>query len=243
MEKKEMEKKEAAPAAADKKDDGAGHADVASDKELMGKMLKKHLGEEPTEEVMSHANEAYQALCKGGASHEEACETAAHAMKAAKAMHMCKEDEAKDEGKEKKEDESKKEASFDDKGLNSSGDDKGEQPKASFGDKGLNESAEVLKLKGEVAALREAAKKRELVDYVDNKLASTKIARASTKVIKESLLACRSEAEVDQKMAIYLEGYKHGAEGSDDMAWIVGAEKTTNVEKAAGDSFADCVHN
>jgi len=109
-----------------------------------------------------------------------------------------------------------------------------------LGDKGLNEADKIIKLEGELASLREAAKKRELADYLDGKLAATKLPRSSTKVIKENCATARSEADVDRVIALFLEAYKHGAEGSNGLDWIAGAEKTTDVTQQ-GESFADCV--
>lgn len=243
MSKKKM-REEAAPAAEPKKDEqkaadasDAGH-DVFSrfdpetcrsqDKELIKKMLVKHLGEEPNEEVMKHAHEAYMAACGSGMKQDEACETVGHAMKMAKIMHahQAKQAESKDEAKPEDKEDAPKEAQVEEKK-------EAEEVKESA----ATPADEVIKLRGEVASLKESIKKRELLDYVDVKLAETKLPRAHTKTIKESLTACRSEAEVDQKITLFLEGFKAGSEAG--VGLVESAEKTEGVK--AGLSFADCV--
>ena len=189
---------------------------------------------------MKHACEAHMVACKGGMKADEAAETVGHAMKLAKMMSAHKGEDKKEEepkAEDKKEGDDVAEAKFDAKGLDAKDEDKNEQPKATFGDKGLEEAN--LKLKGEVASLRESLKKVEVEKYVDTKLAATKLPRSHTKTIRESLATCRTEAEVDQKISLFLEGYKLGGE-ADGLDWIVSAEKTTGVE--SGVSFADCAN-
>lgn len=222
----DKEPKAAAPAK-DDADKDAEHDDAAADKELIKKALVKHLGEEPNDEVMKHAHEAYMAASAHGMKQDEAMETVGHAMKMAKIMHahQAKQAEAKAKEDEAKacEDEAKKEAH------------KEEETHKESAAKPAED--ELLKLRGEVASLKESIKKRDLADYMDAKLAETKLARTHTKTIKESLAACRSEAEVDQKIKLFLEGYKAGSESGTE--WVAGAEKTEGVK--AGVSFADCV--
>lgn len=211
------EKKEAAPADAPAKDADGG------DKELLGKMLKKHLGDDSVSEaVHGHASEAYEAAIKAGMGAEEAAEMVGQAMKCAKMMHAAKQ---ADDG-EGKEDEAKEDAKFTPKGLVYA---EGEEKKES--------AASMLKLRGELAALKESLRKKDLAEYVEAKLASSGLARVHTKTIRESLTACRSKTEVDNQIALFLEGYKAGGEAG--SSWIVGHEKTEAVQ--SGVSFADCV--
>lgn len=218
--KQAEEKKEAAPAQND-----PGHDDAAKDKDLIKQMLKKHLGdEEPGDAVVQSAHEAYQAAMKSGMEAEEAGDMVGKAMKCAKIMQACKPAEAKPE--EAKDEEPKEDSKMDAKGLVVT---EGEEHK---------EATSLLKLKGEIAALKESINKREVLDYVETKLSSSGVARSHTKTIRESLDACRSKAEVDQKIKMFLEGYKAGGEAGQG-GLIVGHEKTGSVE--AGVSFADCV--
>lgn len=230
----EEDKKPAAEAGVEQGAADAQHDDAAQDKALIKQMLTQHLGEEPNEEVMKNADEAYMAACESGLKHEEACEHVAKAMKMAKIM-------AAHEGKKAEAD--KAEApKAEEKPECKDGEECTKEEKAKEAEE-VKESAkpaedsEIVRLRGENAALKETIRKRELSDTIDAKLAETKLPRSVTKTIRESLTACRSDAEVDQKLKLFLEGFKAGSESG--QGWIEGAEKTENVK--AGVSFADCI--
>lgn len=194
------------------KADGEGHDDAAKDKELIKAMLKKHLGDEANPEQEAHAYEAYEAYVAMGHKKEEAAEDAAKAMKLAK--HMAAKKEV-DEGAKKKEnddaddDESKKE-----------------------GDMEAKES-EILKLKGEIAALREKDAKDELDKYIDAKLADSKLPRSVTKSFRESMGDVKTREAFDRSYDVYMQGYKAaGAKSELGNIFVIGTERTNPAQGA-----------
>ena len=163
------------------------HADEEQDKKLILDMIKKHMGEEEMdEEEALLAKQACEAYMEMGESEDEACESAAKAMKLAK--HMAKKESAKKEA----EDEAKKEA----------------EKKESEGEsesEGHKESA-TMKLEARIALLETELKKRDLVTYLDKKLAESKLPRSVTDKIRDKKL--KSEKEVDEAIKIYIEAFK-----------------------------------
>jgi hypothetical protein len=226
-EEKEMEKKEAEGV-----DHDGGHDDAEQDKALIAKMLKKHLGDDATEEDMQSAQEAYEHLMKAdGMKHDEAMKMAAGHMKLAKAM-LAKKEAAKKEAEEKKAEADK--ADKEDKMMDESAEEKKEEGK---------KESEFLRLKGEVASLREALRKQDVEKHLEKKLAQSGLPRTVTKAFKESIGQPKTEAEIDRALAIFMEGYKATRGLSGALNFVHGNEKRVSaVTESNGKlSFADCV--
>lgn len=240
MKHAEEKKKEAADDAADKKlksmEDGADGADADSDgdhddadqdKALIKKMLKKHLGDDSDESEVEGAHEAYQHLKSEGVKHEAALKMAADHMKLAKAMMAKKEAAKKDDGG------MEEDAKIDDYGYKYVEGEEGEE-----GKKEKKKESEFLKLKGEVARLRESLRKRELAEYLEKKLAASGLPRAVTKTFKESVGSVKSTTEVDHALELFLEGYK--ATRGASVSFVTSVEK--QIETGNGKlSLADCI--
>lgn len=204
----------------DDKGDDDGHDDAGKDKELISKMLKKHLGDTADDaEVMKHAHEAYEAYKEMGYEDAEAMKCAGHAIKLAKHMASKTVPEEQTPGKadampgkeaEKHEDEKK-------------------------------ESASLLKAKGEILRLKESLKKYELTEILDKKLAALKESRKVTDLIRNSIKSLKSEAQIDEAISLIMEGYKMRTE---DVLQSFGepmmTEKNTAIESETVKGFGDC---
>lgn len=234
--KKEAEKKEAEDAAALKAkkeaDDKAaadkansdeseneddGHDDEDQDKELIKKMMKKHLGDDESEdaEVMKHAHEAYEAYKEMGHEKDKAMSCAVEAMKLAK--HMAA----------KKKEAEKKEAEGDD----GDADDK------------KKESAEILKLKGENARLRESLNKSNLGKVLNTKIEALKVSESIKNEIRDAVGEPKSEKHIEHVVTSFMKGFK--AKESKESLFsdqFIMTEKSTVVEsKKKGLDFSGCV--
>jgi len=214
------------------------HKDEAQDKELIKAMLDKHLGkdEEHGEEVMKHAHEMYQACKEAGMEDEDAEDHVGKAMKVAKVMG--KKHAEKKEGEKHEAEVEKHEAEGEKHEAEKHEAEKHEAEKKESEKEAHKESAEVIRLKGELAAFKESNRKRELGEYLDQKLAATKLPREMTKVVRESLKDPKSKEQIDGTIAVFLEGVKAGGEASRELPWTVSAERTEAV--AEGESFGDC---
>lgn len=251
-EEKKKEAEEAAPAA---------HDDEQADKELILSMLKKHglIGgeeeqaeeaapadgeppvhadadaeEKPEGEEKAPAKEAeegeeakmmkaamhyHQAYKAAGYEAAEAADRAVEAMKCAKHAHEAME-AAEAAHKEAKEDECKE----------------AEEKKEAH-----KESGEVIKLKGENAALKERLAKLEVEKYLDKKLQESRLPMSVTKRFRESVKSgFKSTKEVDEKFKSFIEGYQAFSGEAASLDEFVMTEKNTGA--ATGEiSLADCV--
>jgi len=224
--------------------DGAatGHDDAAQDKVLIKSMLDKHLGaEDHSEETHKAASEAYAAAKEAGMDESEAEAAVGGAMKMAKVMgaKAAKESEAK-----AKEDEAAKEAAEVAEAAKAKEDEaaKESEAKAKESNKGKTDADKIIQLQGEVAALRESERKRNLATYLDKKLSETKLPRDVTKKFRESAKDIRDEKDVDGKLSMFMEAFRigGGAVGAaDESGYVTGHEKT-GEQTAAGAGFADC---
>lgn len=202
-------------------DGDAGHADADQDKELVAKMLKKHLGDDSDDHDMKQAHQAYEYMKQAhGYDAHEAAKHAAEAIKMAKHM-AAKHAEAKHDDADKKE--SSK--------VNPEG---GLDVSESKGDKTME--AEIVRLKGQVAFLEAKARKSEIETYVEEKCRKSGLPTSITKAFKETIAAPKSKEEVDYLFNIFCEGKKTSAGGE----VFLSAEKTTiGGGKTAG--LADCL--
>lgn len=239
---KEMEKKEMKQAAPE------GHEDVKQDMELIDQMLKKHgLIDDKEEEkkeseeaeeseekaaIMKHAEEAIECYKEMGYSEEEAHEAAGHAMKLAKHMAMKK---AKQAEESEEAEESKKESGEESKEAE-------EAEESEESEKKMKKmEAELIRLRGENASLRESGAKTKLAKYVDDKLAESKLPMRVTKQVRESIGEVKTEKDFDRAFKLFMEGYK-ATGGSGEVVTLSFVETEKQAEAKGGTfSFANCL--
>ena len=195
------------------------HPDAAQDKALIIDMIKKHLGDgaDASPEESSAMEATHKELCEMGYSEEEASKMAA-------AFHKL--------GKKKKEAEAK---AHEEKAHK-----EGEVP----GDEKLpieakKESAKIVELQGRLAFLESKLKAVDMEKYIDKKLAETKLPRAATDKLRESLKDVKTEKQFDQMLAIFLNGYNAKPETETLFGFMT--EKNTATATDAELSFADCL--
>ena len=213
QEKKEIPEKE------EKKEEALdaekNHSDVEQDKELIMQMLKKYVGEdENIEEAYKIAREAFESYLEMGNEKDKALEKCESYIELAK--HMAKKSEAKKESEEKSEEkpeEEKKES-------------ESVESKESL-------KSEIVKLKGEIAALKEAAQKRELEEYIDSSLQKSGLSRSVTKVFKESVKDIKNKNEFDRLFKVFVDGFKTQAESGEAHKFALGAEKNIASKSTA----------
>lgn len=237
---KDADKAKPAGAADDKKEAPAGekkdaaapdaeapHADEDQDRALIADMLKKALGSdvEVSEDAMLAAKEAYDGYKEMGYKEEDAMQQASHSMKLA--HHMAKKKESKVEQEEAAKDEMPK-----DKECKEAGD-KDEH----------KESAEVLRLRGENTRLKESLSARDLTDYIDGRLAESKLGRKVTDKIREATKSAKSKKDFDRHMEIFMEGYKQAEAGVSQSTSLLFLEKedTTEITEGSSAVLVDCV--
>mgnify|MGYP003333525846 CR=1 FL=1 len=218
-EKKEEKKHEAE----DGKEDPA-HDDEEQDKALILDQLKKHgliKDGEDHEEALKAAKHYQKAYKSAGYKAEEAAHRACEAMKCAGHAHKAMEAEEKHH-EESEAEEKHKEA-----------------------EEKHKESAEVLKLRGENAKLKEALAAFETEKYLDAKLKESKLPMSVTKRFKESVKNFKGKKDIDDKFALFLEGYKAtagGEVGTESLdSCVVASEKTIMRESSKEISLDDCV--
>lgn len=221
------EKKEAAPEAP------AKHDDAAQDKELIAQMLKKHLGDDASEEDMAAAHEAYEYMSKEAKMEsEEAAKSAGDAIKCAKHM-MAKKEAAKTETDDKDADD-KKEAKADEKEEKKESDDSKKESAL---------RAENIRLKGEVASFKETERKRGVEAHLESKLAASGLPRAVTKTFRESVKAPKTKEEVDALFAVFMEGFKATrSESGSGIGFHMPAEKIVET-KSRPAGLASCLRD
>jgi regulator of replication initiation timing len=108
----------------------------------------------------------------------------------------------------------------------------------------MNLQDENTKLKGEIAGLKEKLDKIELESYIDKKLKESKLPMAITKRFRETE-ACskaKSQKEIDEKFALFMEGFKLSeskfADTFEDT--VGGSEKDYSPATDGKPGFADC---
>lgn len=208
--KKDEEEK---PEGEEKKEEAAPeHNDEEQDKILIKKMLDQHLGaDQYGEEEEASAQEAMKCAMEAGEEKEAAMQMAGHAMKMAKYMSAKKESADSMEAKESDEKEEVKEA------------DKDEEKKEAH-----KESAEVIKLKGENAKLKESLAAIDVQKHLDTTLRESGMRMDVTKKFRDILGTPKSKKEIDEKFKLFVEGYRNSIGGeADSYDWLA-----TSTEKS-----------
>jgi hypothetical protein len=132
-----------------------------------------------------------------------------------------KEDESKeDEAMEAKEDENKEDES-----------------------KEKKESAAVIKLKGEMTAMREKLAKYEAEKHLEKLLETSGLPSRVQKACRESVGETRTLKFVEEKVKIFVEAYKVSADirENDGLQYVVSAEKKPSKDAKKDTNFADCL--
>jgi len=221
---------------ADEKEDGASKADDGDadgddgaeddDKALIKKKLKKQLGDESSDDDMKQAEEAFGMMKKDGMNEDEAVKTACAAVKYMKQQKEkeAAEAEAKDDDDASK---AKKESS------------QGSAHDSQLVARLLGEN---LRLKGRLAKVEEANKKKSIDEYIESTCAKSKLPRSVTKVFKESVVSAKSKTDVDSLFKIFSEGYQARGEsdGLTDFTFALEKSEPTISTEGAG-SYSDCV--
>lgn len=202
---------EKAPAAG-----GEGHDDAAKDLELIMSVLDKMgLSDEgEKEEAKKLAMEALEAL------KAEGMESAIHGVEGV--LRMAKREKSKTEAAAKTDEEKAKEC----------GDAAAKEADGEKKDDAVKESArlskENLELKAKLQKFEEAQAKGELNGFIDQKLAESKLPRASTKAFRESAGDIRSREEFETKFKIWTDAQKIA--GEREPARLVFTEKAIATE-------------
>jgi hypothetical protein len=208
----------------------AAHADAAQDKELIKKMIAKHMGDgggfDEADEAACEA--AHKMACEAGMEGEEAEKAACYSMKLAKHAKGKMEAEAM-EAEEKKE----------------SGAAELTPPVhgVSPGKPGpIGKEAEaVVKLTAENTKLRESLKKFELEKALDKTLRESGLPMSATKEFRKLVVGCKSEKEISEKFQVFSEAYKLGGGEAGGLAFVITPEKQeTEFGSSNALSFEDC---
>lgn len=220
MKKEEPKKEEAAP----EQDAAPKHDDAAQDVELIKKMIAQYLGNDhvDNEESMNAGKEAVEAAKAIGCEGEEAYKQAGMMMKMAQHMKQ-KHQEALDKKEEPKKDDACEEAK--------------EEPKKDE----PKESAEILKLTGENAALKEKLTVLENEKFLDKLLRESKLPMTMTKKFREALgekIPSKKE-EIEAKFKLFREGAQAAGEGDMLSHLVIQPEKTGEIKGSI--DFSDCV--
>lgn len=232
--KKEDEAADDKPAAGD--DKSADHGDEDQDKELIKKMLDQYIGPAShPEEYMQAAHEALGHAKAAGMDDKEAMKAAGYSMKMAHVMKNGKEASVAQGGADsqsmqqaegaKKEDESKKECA------------EGKSKESA------KPTDEVTKLRGENAALKEKIAVNDTEKHLDKILKESGLKMEVTKKFRETIGKVTTPKVIDEKFALFLEGYKQADGGKADgsiFGFHTGDEKGA-TSFTSESSFADCV--
>lgn len=230
------------PPAKDPKDEGHDHDDEDKDRELIAGMLKKALGDdvEVSEDAMMAAKEAYEGYKEMGYKEEDAMQHASHAMKLAHHMAKKKESDHEKEDDHHEGDDKKMPPKKDDHADKH--DDEHDEEDDKEDKEAHKESSKILRLQGEIAKLKESVSRREVSDYLDEKLAKSGLKREVTKKFKESVKSFRSKSHVDEMFSLFLEGYKQAEIGVSQTTSLLFLEKEETVVTESGAlSLTDCV--
>lgn len=231
-----------------KEGDDDGHDDAEKDKKLIAEMISKYLGDDHKEDEAAHeaGKKAFEAYKEMGYSEDEAMKCAGHSMKLAK--HMKSKEEEGDDKDGDKEEEKKKEDGADDQDADDKHDDKKEPPKKDEKKDDKKEEGEekkmereLIRVRGELASLKERERKSNLEKYMDEKLAESKIARRVTKENKELLCKVRSKEEFDEKLKLFMEGFKASGTDGGEAYGLFEIQPEKIAESSGKTGFGDCV--
>jgi hypothetical protein len=247
-------------------DDAAGgtppgqqdHADAAQDVALFKKMIGQYLGDDhgaDEEEAMKMAKHAFEYHKQEGKEDHEAYEAAGNHLKAAHAIgkSMCaKQEEAKQEEAEEEEEsheEARKQEEEESKKHEDSDDGDGTPPPpAAKGKKGppmpQESKRELIKLKAEVAGLKESNRKIQVQTYLDKKLAASDRSPEFIKAFREALGKPRDIAHIEEIWGVFTKAAEIQEEEGDEATMFT---ENSSGRFREGDtvvslnSFKDCV--
>jgi hypothetical protein len=215
--------------------------DASKDKDLMTKMVKKHMGDEVDEatmEAVGKTSAAYEAI---GMDKEAAvrCASAHHTVEGFKAKK-----EAMDKADKEKEAAAKKDAGGDDGDADDKKDKKESEVIEQDATKKLQET-EVVKLQGRIAALETENRTFKLNKLVEKTLAESKLPRSATDLFRKQIVDVKTESEFTKLFAAFKEGF--GAKvvsDEDENPFVISVEKLDLSESEQGDiDLSDCIEN
>lgn len=243
-------------AAAGGADPGAqDHADAAQDVALFKKMIGQYLGNDSgvdEEEAMKMAQHAHEHFMKQGMEAHEAYEAAGNHLKAAAAIGKSMQGGEEEEEEEAHEAEEHEEAQESEE-HEEAGDGDGAPPAAPAKGKGkgappmAQESRkEMIKLKAEVASLRESNRRIETARYLDKKLASADASPEFLKAFREALGKPRSIAHIEETWSVFCKAREAAlSEGGEEEETILGENSSGRFRESGGGaeviSLKDCV--
>jgi hypothetical protein len=236
--KKPMEG-EAAPTPPAKDEGKPDHDDEKADMELIKKMLDERLGEgKHTEDDQKACHEAMKMAMEAGEPKEEAMKCAGYAMKMAR--HMAA--KAPSEPSADKPQESKEGETTESKESK----EKKETAVKESAKKADDRDAELIKLKAENAAFREAAKKADIMSHLEKVCRESRLPMATTKVFRELVGEAKTKEEVDSKFKIFIEAFKQTESGEAlDFADTLHHPEAGATAEPVGDEpigFGDCTN-
>lgn len=222
MKKPEEMKSEAAPPVEETVETVEQTDDVGQDAKLLLDLIKKYMGDDSEgmdEAADAAAKEAYEAYCEMGLGKDEAMKAAAQAMKLAKHMaakEMAKETEEKpDEQLEEKPEEEVKES-----------------------------KADIVKLTARISFLERELAKREMAEFLDEKLAESKLGRAETDKIRDLIGEPKNKTEIEKTIKVFKEAFGM-AGGESKPSKKVSIFVTETEKQSAGTkpkvNFSDCI--
>lgn len=216
-------------------DDGSGGGSDNADKNVDSAMTNDQKQSDNVEagqdggdhaDIMKAAQHYMQAYKKQGYDSKEAAHRACEAMKMTQDAEAAFNSKKEGDGMDKEDMEVKKESA------------KGAKPDL---------AKENTRLLGENARLKEKIDAIEMAEHLDKVLKESKMPMSVTKKFKESAKAYKSKKEVDEKFAIFNEGYKSIAVGEDDVdldGFVITSEKAPIKESEKSNSkdidLSDC---
>lgn len=241
----------------------AKHDDEQQDIELIKKMIAEYLGDDAKEapEAMQMATEALGCYREMGYSEEEAMKCAGHSMKLAKhlgekkAKQEAMEAEAKEAAAKAEaakeamtpsaEEESKKEAADAPASEKKESDVKEAAVEEKKESAPAKEAAEVARLAGENAKLRETIAKRELADHLEKTLRESGLPMSATKSFRKLVEGAKNQKEIDEKFSSFKEAFVSAAgagEGSSSGFAFAVEKSVGSAGGGTGSGFSDCVN-
>lgn len=207
-------------------DDGgedADHPDAEQDKELIKKMVAKHLGDKVTEAESSEAegiaHNIHKEALEMGYSEEEAMKCAEAGLRAA--MKMAKAHEAKQAESESEENESESESESE-----------------------AHKESATVKLTARIAFLESKIKKQEAAAHLEILCKESGLPMIATKKFKDmpEVSGAKSPEELDKLMKIFKEAFGAGGSKSDSSGVYTVEKQNVGEGGKAVLSFEDCLN-
>lgn len=206
------------------------HSDEEQDKSLIMDMLKKHLGDDDNqEEAYKMAREAYEAYKEMGHESSKALEKCESYVEMSK--HMAKKEAVAPKEEPKKEEPAAEEPKAKEP--------KEEEKKESEEKKKLE--SEVVRLRGEVAKLRESEARTAFESHIDETFKKSGLPMAVTKQFKESIKTVKAKEDFDRLWSVFLEGYKSAPGKGADMFDLPLTTEKVSMTGATGFNIGDFV--